>query len=200
MSIFIISLLESRKRLASLEKASERADALKVELDRLQKSLRAKLALVESDEDIAIYKPIMDGIKEQIASKRKELLEAEAMDATEQQRLKSQQEQDFNALSEGRLLPEEDYQRLLQETISSIEVEAKCIKVNLVDGRAFDVPRIEGKWHSKRLMKSTFTADTINADLSGIFHYSLHIYDGEATITGGKCIMEDDSISVIIHD
>ena len=97
------------------------------------------------------------------------------------------------------MLDREAYQRLLRKTIDCMEVEADHVKVCLTDGRSFDVPRLEGKHHSKRLMKCTITCDTADGEVSGLFHYSLHFYDGEATITGGKCVLEDENLSVFIH-
>lgn len=197
-TVFIVGALDSRKRLAGLEKASGRVDDLKARLEKLQASLRAKLALVETEEDVALYKPVMDGIKEEIASTKQALLEAQALDTTEKDRLQKQLEQDFAAIMEKDLLGHDDYQRLLQETIDHMTVRAGEVEIALADGRAFSVPRIEGRWHSRRLMQATVLCDT-DGGLESIRHYQLHFFDGEAVVTGGRCVLEDDTLSVWIH-
>lgn len=197
--IFVISLVNEHRRLASMEKEGERIGQLRLKIGKLQDSLRAKMTLVETDEDITLYKPIMDGLKEQIAQTKQELLEAESLDTTEQVRLREQLEQDFHDIMEQDILDHMVYQRLLKATIDFIEVEKSHIKICLTDGRSFDVPRLEGKHHARRLMKCTITCDTDN-DINGICHYSLHFFDGEPEILGGKCIMEDENLSVFVHE
>ena len=197
--VFIKGALESRRRLSELSKASERVDAIKARLARLEASMRAKLALVETDEDIAIYEPVLRGTKKEIAEARQELLEAQALDADEEKRLEEQCEEDFHSLMEQELLGEEHYQRLLRQTIDHLTVTDDALTVHLNGGGEFAIPRLLGAHRARRLMKCTITADTVDETISGLCHYTLYFFDGEPTIAGGREVYDDGLLTVYVH-
>lgn len=197
-NVFIVSLLDSRRRMVEIDKATEKVGLLKVGIEKLQSLMRARMSLVETEEDAAVFKPVLDGIRSQIAEKRSELLEAEALDEKERRRLHDMLERDFHDIMEQELMDHDAYQRLLQCTIDHMTVSKDILEVALVDGRSFMIPRIEGKHHSRRLMGSTVLCDT-DGDLAGIHHYQLHFHDGEPEIVGGECVLEDETLGVWIH-
>ena len=54
-----------------------KGDDLKAEILRLKASQVAKMRLVETEEDVAVYKPVIDSIKATIRSKQEELARLE---------------------------------------------------------------------------------------------------------------------------
>ena len=198
--IFVIGLIGSTKKLAELDNASDKADRLKAEIDALTASMVAKMSLVETAEDAELFRPVLQSLKARISTKKAELLDAQAMDGTEKARMKERLEQDFYNVMEGELLGEEDYQRLLRDTISSLVVMDDAVTVHLVDGRTFSIPRIEGKHHARRLMKCELLCDATGDDVEDIAHYQLHFFDGKLEgLTGGTVQYEDENVSVVIH-
>lgn len=198
-SVFMVGLTTSHKRLQALKTASNRVDDLKAEILRLKASQVAKMRLVETEEDVAVYKPVIDSIKATIRSKQEELarLEGElSADSTEAQR---RLEEDFHAIMEGQLLPEDTYSRLMHECISKITVHADRIDIETRTGVVIPVPRLEGKHHSKRLMRCNLVCDTTDGTLEGLVHYQLHLHDKEPEIVGGESVYQDDTMSVSVH-
>ena len=71
----------------------------------------ARIRLVDTEEDVETYSPVPDAIKTAIGDRQAELarLEGElSADATEARR---RLEEDFHAIMEGELLPEDTYRR-----------------------------------------------------------------------------------------
>ena len=198
-SVFMTGLISGHRRLVALRQASARMDTLGAEIMRLKASQVAKMRLVETEEDVETYRPVLDAIKAAIRDRQAELarLEAElSADATEARR---RLEEDFHAIMEGELLPEDTYRRLMQECVSRIVVHPDHIDIVTTAGVTIPVPRLEGNHHSRRLMRCTLLCDTTDGTLDGLVHYQLHLHDGEPAIVGGESVYEDDGLSVSVH-
>ena len=198
-SVFMTGLISGHRRLVALRQASARMDTLGAEIMRLRASQVAKMRLVETEEDVETYRPVLDAIKAAIRDRQAELarLEGElSADATEARR---RLEEDFAAIMEGELLPEDTYRRLLQECVSRITVHPDRIDIVTTAGVTIPIPRLEGNHHSRRLMKCTLLCDTTDGTLDGLVHYQLHLHDGEPAIVGGETVYEDDDLSVSVH-
>ena len=198
-SVFMVGLLASHKRIQALKTASNRVDDLKAEILRLKASQVAKMRLVETEEDVAVYKPILDSIKTTIRGKQEELARLEGELSADSSEAQKMLEEDFSSIMEGKLLPEDTYMRLMQECIDKITVHADRIDIVTKTGVVIPVPRLEGKHHSKRLMKCSLICDTADGTLEGLIHYQLHLYDKEPEIVGGESVYEDDTMSVSVH-
>ena len=198
-SVFMIGLVESHKRLQALKTASNRVDDLRSEILRLKASQVAKMRLVETEEDLETYKPVIDSIKAAIRGKQEELTRLEGELSADSSEAQRRLEEDFSSIMEGKLLPEDTYMRLMQECISRIVVHSDHIDIVTKTGVTIPVPRMEGKHHSKRLMRCSLICDTADGTLEGLVHYQLHFYDKEVTIVGGESVYEDDTMSVSVH-
>lgn len=198
-SVFMVGLISSHKRLQALKTASNRVDDLRAEIMRLKASQVAKMRLVETEEDVAVYKPVIDSIKANIRSKQEELAKLEGELSADSSESQKRLEEDFHAIMEGQLLPEDTYMRLMQECINKITVHADHIDIETKSGVTIPVPRLEGKHHSKRLMRCNLVCDTADGTLDGLFHYQLHLHDGEPEIVGGESVYEDENMSVSVH-
>ena len=198
-SVFMVGLSASHKRLQALKTASNRVDDLRSEILRLKASQVAKMRLVETEDDVAVYKPILDSIKANIRSKQEELARLEGELSADSSEAQRRLEEDFHAIMEGQLLPEATYMRLMQECISKITVHADRIDIETKSGVTIPVPRLEGKHHSKRLMRCALICDTADGTLEGLVHYQLHLYDKEPEIVGGESVYQDENMSVSVH-
>lgn len=198
-SVFMVGLISSHKRLQALKTASNRVDDLRAEIMRLKASQVAKMRLVETEEDVAVYKPVIDSIKANIRSKQEELAKLEGELSADSSESQKRLEEDFHAIMEGQLLPEDTYMRLMQECINKITVHADHIDIETKSGVVIPVPRLEGKHHSKRLMRCNLVCDTTDGTLEGLMHYQLHLHDGEPEIVGGESVYEDGTMSVSVH-
>ena len=198
-SVFMIGLTTSHKRLQALKTASNRVDDLRSEILRLKASQVAKMRLVETEEDVAVYKPVIDSIKATIRSKQEELARLEGELSADSSEAQRRLEEDFHAIMEGQLLPEDTYMRLMQECIDKITVHSDHIDIVTKTGVTIPVPRLEGKHHSKRLMRCALICDTTDGTLEGLIHYQLHLHDGEPEIVGGESVYQDENMSVSVH-
>lgn len=198
-SVFMVGLISSHKRLQALKTASNRVDDLRAEILRLKASQVAKMRLVETEEDVAVYKPVIDSIKATIRNKQEELTRLEGELSADSHEAQRRLEEDFHAIMEGQLLKEDTYSRLMQECISKITVHADHIDIETRTGVVIPIPRLEGKHHSKRLMRCTLVCDTADGTLEGLIHYQLHLHDGEPEIVGGESVYQDDTMSVSVH-
>lgn len=198
-SVFMVGLLSSHRRLRMLRNASNRVDDLRAEIVRLRASQAAKMSLVETEEDVAVYKPILDSLKDSIKAKQEELAKLEGELETDADEAEERLARDFHAIMEGELLPEDTYMRLMQECIEKITVHADHIDIVTRTSVTIPVPRIEGKHHSRRLMKCALICSTIDGTLEGLVHYQLHLYDRGVTIFGGESVYEDENMSVSVH-
>lgn len=198
---FILSVLESRRRLEASRAMSDRVDSLKVALERLQGELRAKFKVIQTDEDAEFYKDEIEAVKKQISTTKKELIEAQALTTTEQDRIQSLIEQDFHRIMEKELLPKEDFMRLLADTVDHIVVREDALEVMTKHDCIIPIPRKEGKHHAKRLYRCELFCDSAGDDINGIFHYQLHLYDpdSEFSIEVGQLVYGDDDIDIFIH-
>jgi hypothetical protein len=198
-SVFMLGLVESHKKLVALKTASDRVDAIRAEISRLQTSQVAKMSLVETEDDVVVYKPVIDAIKASIKEKQEALTRLEGELSTDVTEAQERLERDFTSIMEGRLLPEDTYLRLMQECIDKITVHADHIDIITRAGVTIPVPRLEGKHHAKRLMRCTLICDTTDGTLDGLCHYQLHYYDKEPVIVGGENVYEDEDMSISIH-
>lgn len=198
-SVFMVGLISSHKRLQALKTASNRVDDLRSEIMRLKASQVAKMRLVETEEDVAVYKPVIDSIKATIRGKQEELARLEGELSADSSESQKRLEEDFHAIMEGQLLSEATYSRLMQECISKITVHDYRIDIATKSGVTISVPRLDGKHRSKRLMRCNLVCDTADGTLDGLFHYQLHFYDKDITILGGETAFEDETLSVFIH-
>lgn len=197
--MFILSVLDSRRRLEASRVMSDRVDALKASLERLQSELRAKFRLIQTDEDAEFYKEEINAVKKQIADTKASLIEAESVTSTEQDRIQDLIERDFHRVMERELLPQDDYMRLLADTIEEIIVREDCLDVVTKHDVTISVPRIKGKHNAKRLMKCELLCDADGDTLDSIIHYQMHFYDGEFTMEGGQCVFGNDDIDIFVH-
>ena len=198
-SVFMVGLISSHKRLMALKTASNRVDDLRAEIMRLKASQVAKMRLVETEEDLETYKPVIDSIKAAIRGRQEELTRLEGELSADSSETQRRLEEDFHAIMEGQLLPEATYMRLMQECISKITVRDYRIDIATKSGVAISVPRLDGKHRSRRLMRCNLVCDTADGTLDGLFHYQLHFYDKEPVIIGGETAFEDETLSVFIH-
>lgn len=198
---FILSVLESRRRLESSRVMSDRVDSLKVALERLQNELRAKFSIIKTEEDAEFYRDEINRVKQSIVDTKKALIEAQAVTTTEQDRIQALIEQDFHAIMERELLPKEDFMRLLNDTIDHIVVREDALEVVTKHDFVIPIPRKEGKHHAKRLYRCELLCDTEDGTLDGICHYQLHFHDPdkEFSIEGGQCVCGDDDIEIFMH-
>ena len=145
------------------------------------------------------YKPVIESIKAAIRNRQEELTRLEGELSADSSESQKRLEEDFHAIMEGELLPEDTYSRLMQECISKITVHDYRIDIATKSGVVIPVPRLYGKHRSRRLMRCNLVCDTADGTLDGLFHYQLHFYDKEPVIIGGETAFEDETLSVFIH-
>ena len=200
---FILSVIDSRRRLEESRAMSSRVDGLKASLERFQGALRAKFRLVQTDEDAELYKPEIDEVKKSIAEVKQELAVAQTITEDAQRELHEHMESDFHHIMERELLDHDDYMRLMADTISELVVHDDRLDVVTKHGVTIPIPRIEGQHHSRRLMKCQVLCDSTGDEITDIIHYNLHYYDGEELPTdlldGGRTVFSNEDVDVIIH-
>lgn len=194
-ALFIINAIASRKKLEAYSTISGKVDATKAEIARLETAIRAKMRMIETDEDFALLKPEIDACKTELQEAKKRLYVEEAEATADVEALQEKVAIDFHNIMEGELMDEDDYSRLLHETIDKITVFEEKINVALKDGRNFDLPRLTiNHYGSKAIPNATIFADTTNETLDGICHYTIVYGDGE----NEKTLLEDDNLTIFL--
>jgi hypothetical protein len=141
-SLFMISVIDAEKELHNLRTASNQSDDLRAKITVAEQALKAKMRLIESDEDYEIFKEEIQAKKAEIKELKAKLLESEARQGEDLDTLTEAIKQDFEAIASGETLEKTTYQRLLAKTIEKITVYAERITVSLKDGNSVDLPRI----------------------------------------------------------
>lgn len=153
-SLFMISAIRAEKDLFSMRNASNQSDEIRAKITGAEQALKAKMRMIESDEDYELFKDEIRTKKEEIKSLKSQLLEQEAKQSENLDALTETIMQDFQAIASGNTLEKTTYQRLLSKTISKITVFSEKLTVTLIDGISFDLPRIKTDNHGKAGRKS----------------------------------------------
>ena len=194
-ALFMVNAIESRKKLEAYSTISGKVDATKAEIARLETAIRAKMRMIETDEDFALLKPEIDACKAELQEAKKRLYVEEAEATADVEALQEKVAIDFATIMEGELMNEDDYSRLLHETIEKITIFEEKINVALKDGRFFDLPRLViNRYGSKAIPNATIFADTTNETLDGICHYTIVYGEGKQE----KVLLEDDELTILL--
>ena len=195
-SLFITACIKSRKALEASRANDSKIDALKAKQATLENSLKAKFRMITSDSDYEFFKEEINNLKSEISTVKQELIIAEEQKSIDADALTARLDADFAAIMEPRLLDEAGYQRLLQETIKDIIVSSDKIKVNLTDGNAFELPRIQIDGRGKKVLPwSEISASTESIEnLDTITHYNIIFHGGNEN----KTLVENDIYTIEI--
>lgn len=193
-ALFMVNAIASRKKLEAYSTISSKVDATKAEIEKAQRSLKAKFNMIESDEDYNLFKDEIAALKKQIETLKARLFAEEAELTQDTAELEAKIDTDFHNIMENELLEEDDYSRLLHETIEKITVFDDKVNIALKDGRAFDLPReIINRYGSKALPKAVIYAHSENDSLDGIKHYTIEYGKGE----NERVLLEDADLTIL---
>lgn len=141
-SLFMISVIDAEKELHNLRTANNQSDDLRAKITVAEQALKAKMRMIETDEDYELFKAEINSKKAEIKELKAKLLESEARQGEDLDTLTEAIKQDFEAIASGETLEKTTYQRLLAKTIEKITVYAERITVSLKDGNSVDLPRL----------------------------------------------------------
>jgi hypothetical protein len=194
-ALFMIHAIESRKKLESYQTINKDIDNLKAEIESCKVSLRAKMRLIQSDEDIEIYGEEIEACKKHMNSLKEKLLSLEASQSQDMEALQAKIDEDFHNLMENQLLAEEDYQRLLYETIDRIIVDNDNVEIVMKGGQSFKLPRIQMDGRGlKVLPRPQIWCYGEDDSLGKIAHVRIEYGEGD----NERVLIENDAYSVIL--
>lgn len=194
-ALFMIHAIASRKKLEAYKDISAKVDSTKAKIARLENSLKAKMRMVESDEDFELLKPEIDACKADLQEAKKRLYVEEAEATANVADLQAKVETDFHNIMENEMLNEDDYQRLLAETIEKITVFNDKVEITLTDGRAFALPRLMVfRGGLKVIPNAQILCHSIDDSLDGIRHITIQYGQGERE----DILLEDEDLTICL--
>ena len=118
--------------------------------------------------------------------------------------LTEQIETDFAKLLNGEALAENDYQRLLAETIEKIIVKNDEITISLKDGNAFSLPRITVDKRGKKILPFsdiyTTVDDPENLNTAKMYHHICFYCDEHVQgLQGAVTLVKTDDYSILLY-
>ena len=203
-SLFIINAIQSRKNLEANKTINNKIDEIKAQIASREKSYKAKFRMIADDADFELLKDDIEAIKKELAELKKDLLMMESQRDVSLDAISAKIETDFAMLMNGEKLAENDYQRLLADTINNIIVEDDFIKINLKDGNCFTLPRITVDGRGKKILPYSdiysTTDDAENID-SAKMHHHICFYCGEHKdgLQGAKTLVKTDDYSILLY-
>ena len=203
-SLLIINAIASRKNLESNKNINQKIDDIKAQIESKQKAYKAKFRMIADDADYELLKDDIEAIKKEIAELKKELILAESQRDTSLDAMVEKIEIDFASILNGDALSENDYQRLLADTINKIIVADDYITVHLTDGNVFSLPRIQVDGRGKKILPHsdiyTTTDDADNVD-SAKMHHLICFYCGEHQdgLKDAEILVKTDDYSILLY-
>lgn len=203
-SLFIINAIQSRKNLEANKTINNKIDEIKAQIASREKSYKAKFRMIADDADFELLKDDIEAIKKELAELKKDLLMMESQRDVSLDAISAKIETDFAMLMNGEKLAENDYQRLLADTINNIIVEDDSIKINLKDGNCFTLPRIIVDGRGKKILPYSdiysTTDDAENID-SAKMHHLICFYCGEHIdgLQGAETLVKTDDYSILLY-
>ena len=203
-NLFIINAIQSRKNLESNKNLNSKIDTIKSEIESKQKALKAKFRMIQDDSDFELLKDEISEIKNKIQELQKDLMIAESQRDMNLDSLTEQIETDFAKLLNGEALAENDYQRLLAETIEKIIVKNDEITISLKDGNAFSLPRITVDKRGKKILPFsdiyTTVDDPENLNTAKMYHHICFYCDEHVQgLQGAVTLVKTDDYSILLY-
>lgn len=191
--LFIVHLLESARALRQSSNRQAEAQSIKDALEAKKQSLKAKMRLVETDEDFELFKEEIAEIKADISRLQMAYLDAQSKCDVDAKAEMEQIEQDFHKLMECETLDEDTYRRLLRATIAEILVYEDKMTVKLTDGNAVDLPRMIVDRRGKKVLPkcNLLVATEAVETLDSITHYTIQYKANE-----NKTLVENDIYTI----
>lgn len=176
-SLFMISAIEAERELFNLRNTKNESDSIRLKINSAETSLKAKMRLIETDDDYEMFREEIQAKKAEIKALKAQLLESEAKQSENLDDLSAKVLADFQAISSGETLDKITYQRLLARTIEKITVRKDSISILLKDGNAFDLPRIMLDKRGRKVLPESKICVYVN--VKGLHTVYITFGDGE---------------------
>lgn len=165
-SLFMISVIDAEKELYNLRTASNESDSIRAKITAAESSLKAKMRMIESDEDYDLFAEEIKAKKAEIKELKAKLLEQEARQGENLDALQEAVKNDFMAIASGTTLDKVTYQRLLAKTIEKIVVYDDKVTVSLKDANVVEIPRLTVDKRGRKTLPASQMSILIN-DITG---------------------------------
>lgn len=203
-NLFVINCIKSRKELESNRNVDEKLDSMKAKVLQKQNALKAKFRMIQDDSDFEMMKDEIATLKKEISELQKEILILESQRDFNLDSLKEQIETDFATILNQGKLSENDYQRLLAETVEKIIVSENEIKIELKDGNAFNLPRMKVDNRGKKILPYCDIYSTVNdpenVHTAKMYHI-ISYYCGEHVqgLNGAETLVKTDDYTILLY-
>lgn len=151
-SLFMIHCIESRKSVEKALHTTQKVDELKDSLEKMKVELKAKFSFIKTDEDVEFFKDELTSLRNGMKEVQKIILIEETKDKNNLELLNQKINDDFSKIMEGKLMDEDSYMRLLEQTIEEIVIHESSVEVKLKDGKKFSIPRITVDKRGKKIL------------------------------------------------
>lgn len=177
-------ILEYRK----ISNANDEKEKLEMEISNLKSKMKVIMdSFLHANLDEEIFKSTIDDCKKQLIEKENQIITlssiADAESEKEIERFGKLQRQIEDSES---LIDNDDYARLLRDTIKEVKVFQDEIQVILFDGNTFSLPRLKANRRSKKLpnvsARTTFIPiDKKKKEKGGYLHYTITFSSDDPT-------------------
>ena len=191
--LFLPTCIDSRRRLEASRTINQQLDGLKANLAAKETGLKAKFRMINSDADYDLLKDDIATLKQEIAELKQEIAVAEEQRHDDGEAIAEKIATDICTITAGILLEQDDYQRLLRETVDRITVHAESITILLKDGKTIDLPRIKVDGRGKKVLPYATTDTEINENKKSL-RYIITYHGG----TENRTLAETDDYVIYI--
>jgi hypothetical protein len=191
-ALFMIHAIASRRKLEAYKSISAKVDGTKAEIAILEAGLKAKMRMIENDDDYMLLKPEIDACKAGLQEAKKRLYVEEAEATADVAQVREKVTADFDKIMGRKTLDEDDFQRLLAESIDRITVENDSIRITLADTREFSLPRLPIYKGLKVIPNAQIHCQGIDDTVDGIKHVTIQYGEGK----NKEILLEDDELTI----
>lgn len=193
--LFLIRLQSFIYEYEKISNANEQKDKLQAEIENLKSKMKVIMdAFVSSNVDEAVFTSSIEKLKKEIVEKENQLITLSSLaDAEKDKELDRYRKLQQAIMDAENLIANDDYARLVRETIKEILIYEDRIQVVLFDGNSFELPRLKANRRSKKLP----VASSYSTVHNGYLHHTI-IFDCDNP-SKEKTLLKTEDYNIILH-
>lgn len=166
--LFLIRLQSFIYEYEKISNANEEKDKLQAEIENLKNKMKVIMdAFVSSNVDESVFTSSIEKLKKEIVEKENQLITLSSIADDEKEKELARFRKLHQEITDSEnLIDNDDYARLLRETLQEVIIFQDKIKVVLFDGNSFYLPRLKANRRSKKLPNVSATSTFIPIDKS----------------------------------
>lgn len=151
--LFLIYLYQKQNELEQLKNKNSEINNLSADIQNLESKIKTITeTFLSNGLDADIFKTSIESAKKDLVDKKNKLIQLKTLDSENSEKELEELRRLVRIIQDSESeLDNDNYSRLLRDTIKEIIIYKEYIKVVLIDGNSFDLPRLKANRRAKRL-------------------------------------------------